>query len=103
MNNTQKIKIAKDFAALHKDDDIREWDIRNKQTQRYFEANDEAHLTIFYNLMGGLYGNIESNAELDDETGELIKEADQFQIEIDSSQSHSGNPIIFDWYGECEE
>jgi hypothetical protein len=77
MNNEQKIQIARDYIAEHKDNNVFDWIPCGSN-------DDEKLLIIFSNLESGVYG-------------EVIEKEDGFEIEISSHDSHSGNPIIFEW------
>ena len=73
MDNAKKIRIAQEFVENHKVSDIDEWQPMNL-------SGDDKLITIYHNIVGGVYG-----------------EARDLEIEISSSDSKSGNPIIFDW------
>ena len=62
----QREQIALDFIELHKDSIRKDWIL-------YTDLE-----TTFYNLIGGVYGDTEDNC-----------------VEISSTESHTGNPIIF--------
>ena len=84
-----KIEIAKAFVDSHKDADIDNWQPMN--------LNDDAKLeSIYNNMVGGVYGECRDNAEYG-EDGEIVTEADEFEIEIASHESASGNPVLFDF------
>lgn len=64
----QREQIALDFINLHKNNIIEEWLLSASSLE-----------SIYYNLVGGVYGDTEDNS-----------------VEISSTESHTGNPIIFD-------
>lgn len=73
MSTAKKLLVAKEFVECHKISDIDEWQPLNL-------SGDDKLITIYNNLAGGLYGEVRD-----------------LEVEIDSSDSKSGNPIIFDW------
>ena len=73
MLNSRKIEIAKEFVDAHKSD-IDDW-------QPFGVRDDEKYLTIFENLIGGVYGGRDEDTD--------------FLVEIGSHESVTGNPIIF--------
>ena len=75
-----KTEIAHDFILSHKAIDVDSW--------TPFDLSGDAKLEkIFNNLMQGLYG--ECN-EVDHLVG-----SGEYEIEIDSHDSRSGNPVLF--------
>ena len=64
----QREQIALNFINLHKNNIIEEWLLSSSSLE-----------SIYYNLVGGVYGDTEDNC-----------------VEISSTESHTGNPIIFD-------
>lgn len=86
MEDTKKIQIAIDFVALHKANDILDW-------QPVGIDGDIKSLTIYHNLNGGVYGDVEyCFDEKGIENGGCI--------EISGFCTESGNPIIFEWDAE---
>ena len=82
-----KVEIAKQFVNLHRHS-INDW------SPKYHVPNmsDEAALLeVYYNLIGGLYGDTDPSGQ-----GELT-------IEIDSHDSKSGYPVLFDFPDLIEE
>ena len=73
MRTAKKLLVAKEFVENHKISDIDEWQPMNL-------SGDDKLITIYDNLAGGLYGEVRD-----------------LEVEIGSSDSKSGNPIIFDW------
>ena len=78
MNDSEKIEVAKEFIALHKNPDVNDWNPIGQSDNKKF-------LEIFSNLEQGIYGNLE-----DDGMG-------NWMVEIGSHESKSGNPITFEW------
>jgi hypothetical protein len=79
-NLTKQEKIARGFVAAHKGKHslIDSWRLPD-----YLYSKKEKYAYIYSNMMLGSYGNCEPlNAVYDDESGEVIKEATEFQIEI---------------------
>jgi len=71
-----KTEIAHDFILSHKKIDLDSW--------TPFDLSGDAKLEqIFNNILQGLYGECE----------EL--ESGEYEIEIDSHDSRSGNPVLF--------
>jgi|VirMetMinimDraft_7_1064189.scaffolds.fasta_scaffold44897_3 hypothetical protein len=64
----QKEKIARNFISQHKNNNVDNW---------LQQASDLE--TVFYNLIGGVYGDTEDDC-----------------VEISGTESYTGNPIIFD-------
>jgi hypothetical protein len=89
MENSKKIEIAKEFVALHKNNNIDDWVLRCAD-------KDQAHIIVYRRLVDGVYGEVRDNAEYDDD-GEIEVEATEFEIEIGRFDSKSGNPVIFEW------
>ena len=73
-----KIKIAADYVALHKDSDLENWTPFNKSKTEKLE-------TIYNNLINHVYGEVR----------EL--ELGRFEIEIGSLESTTGAPILFEF------
>ena len=63
----QREQTALNFINLHKNNIIEEWLLSASSLE-----------SIYYNLVGGVYGDTEDNS-----------------VEISSTESHTGNPIIF--------
>ena len=83
----KKIEIAKEFVDLHRIG-LNAW---SPKYQLPSMSDEAALLEIYYNLVGDAYGNTENNG-----MGELT-------IEIDSRDSMSGNPVLFDFANLSEE
>ena len=83
----KKIDIAKLFVDLHRYG-LNAW---SPKYQLPSMSDEAALLQIYYNLVGGEYGNTENNG-----MGELT-------IEIDSHDSISGNPVLFNFADLSEE
>lgn len=77
----KKIEIAKEFVDLHCYG-LGAW---SPKWQLPSMSDEAALLEIYYNLVGGEYGNTENNG-----MGELT-------IEIDSHASMSGCPLLFEF------
>tara|TARA_R110002012_G_C11403966_1_gene586135 strand:+ start:310 stop:690 length:381 start_codon:yes stop_codon:yes gene_type:complete len=77
----KKIDIAMQFVDFHRYG-LNAW---SPKYQFPSMSDEDALLEIYYNLVGGDYGNTESNL-----LGELT-------VEIDSHDSISGKPILFDF------
>ena len=75
--NINKQKIAIDYIALHKDNNIELW-------QPYGLIGDRKLEEIYSNLVGGVYG-------------EITEEDGEFRVVIDRFDSLSGNPVDFFW------
>lgn len=73
-----KIKIAADYVALHKDSDLENWTPFNK-------SKTEKLLTIYNNLINDVYGEVR----------EL--ELGRFEIEIGAHDSKTGAPVLFEF------
>ena len=89
MTNLEKIELAKDFIQLHKDNQFQSW-IPEKMSE------EKLLLKVFSNLKNGLYGDVTSDAEYDDD-GKITT---MYQIEIGSHESKSGlsrRTSIFSW------
>jgi len=87
MTNLGKIELAKDFIQLHKDNQFQSW-IPEKMSE------EKLLLKVFSNLENGLYGEVTSDAEYDDDDGKITT---MYQIEIGSHESKSGRAHIFAW------
>jgi len=83
----KKIDIAMQFVDLHRYG-LNAWSPKCQFPSR---SDEDALLEIYYDLAGGVYGNTESNR-----MGELT-------VEIDSHDSMSGNPELFDFPNLSEE
>ena len=87
MTNLEKIELAKDFIQLHKDNQFQSW-IPEKMSE------EKLLLRVFSNLENGLYGDVTSDAEYDDDDGKITT---MYEIEIGSHESKSGRAHIFAW------
>ena len=85
----EKLSNAKDFIQLHKETRLQSW-IPEKMSE------EKLLLRVFSNLENGLYGEVTSDAEYDDD-GELVTVSTMYEIEIGSHESKSGRAHIFDW------
>lgn len=88
MKKSEKIAIGKEFVSLHKQNDVNLWQIKPHTDIELM------YLDVFYNLVGGLYGY--SEIEL------MPSDCGSYRVptntmEINGSDSNSGNPIIFEW------
>jgi hypothetical protein len=87
--NSQKIEIAKSFERLHKTP-LSLW-----STDKDYESDNERYLSVYENLIMGVYGDCYGvNAEYD-EDGELIAEATEFEVEVARFESSSDLSEIF--------
>ena len=76
INDKQKIAIAKNFNEHHAMS-VSAW-----TPDKDYASDDEHYLTIYDNLMMGVYGDCYGiNAEYD-EDGELITEATEYEVEV---------------------
>lgn len=73
MNNVMKMSIALRYARLHK--------------ERIKDSLSFDLMDTFFNLETGLYG-------------EVRKEGEDYQIEINSHDSKTGNPVIFEFQND---
>ena len=81
MNDSKRIDIAKNFVVLHR----RGKNAFSTKFQNPARSEDQAYLEIYYNLIGGVYGNLEQYGD-----GEIT-------VEIGSCYSYTRNPILFDF------
>ncbi len=84
MTNDQKIEIAKQFVALHKNDDADTW----LPSERGY--GEKKLLAIYQHLLNGTFGNVRN-----DEYG--------FEIEISGFETKTGNPYLFEWEDDEDE
>ncbi len=76
INDKQKIEIALSFIQLHPTP-ISAW-----SPDKEYVSEDERYLSIYDNLIMGVYGDCYGiNAEYD-EDGELLTEATEFEVEV---------------------
>ena len=76
INDKQKIEIALSFMQLHPTP-ISAW-----SPDKEYVSEDERYLSIYDNLIMGVYGDCYGiNAEYD-EDGELLTEATEFEVEV---------------------
>ena len=87
MTNLEKIELAKDFIRLHKETRLQSWIPENLSEEKLL-------LKVFSNLKNGLYGEVTSDAEYDDDDGKITT---MYEIEIGSHESKSGRAHIFAW------
>lgn len=88
-SDSQKIEIAKNFARLH------EAPFATWTPDKDYVSDDERYLTVYDNLMIGVYGDCYGiNAEYDEE-GELIIEATEFEVQVDQFESKSDHSEVF--------
>jgi hypothetical protein len=87
MNNDQKIQVAKDYVSHHKNDDPDLW----MMNERKF--GDEKLLSIYHHLMAGTFGEVR---RLDYDF------SSEYEIEISSHDSKTGNPVLFTWEEDIE-
>jgi len=85
----EKIELAKDFIFHHKENKLQSWIPENLSEEKLL-------LKVFSNLENGLYGEVASDAEYDDD-GKITTVETMYQIEIGSHESKSGRAHIFDW------
>lgn len=81
MKEESKKEIAERFIDAHKHSNIEEWHLSSA-------SESGKLLEVYDNLMGGLYGDIKTENDID------------FVVEISKSDSVSANPIIFEWQDE---
>ena len=93
MKRLNKIAIAKEYIALHKDNNVDDWSAR---FQAFDMAEDDKYAHIYDRLMDNDYGEVRHDAEWS-EDDVLIKPATKFEIEISRFDSKTGNPVIFEW------
>ncbi len=88
-NDSQKIVIAKNFAQLH------EAPFALWTPDKDYLSEDDRYLTVYDNLIMGVYGDCYGvNAEYD-EAGELINEATEFEVEVDQFESINDHNAMF--------
>ena len=85
----EKIELAKDFIFHHKENKLQSWIPENLSEEKLL-------LKVFSNLENGLYGEVASDAEYDDD-GKITTVETMYQIEIGSHESKSGRAHIFAW------
>ena len=90
LTTLNKIEVAKDFVALHKENNVSEW-------QPLFDDSDKQWLAIFSSLENEVYGSVRDNGYYDDDDCEVYVEPTEWEIEVSSFESKSGNPIVFNW------
>lgn len=78
--NEQRIEVATNFVESHRC--CEEW------KERLY--NDDDYLTVYHNILGGVFGDCEEY-DKDEADGE-------HRIEISGHESLSGNPVLFDFY-----
>lgn len=89
IDDKQKIDIAKKFALLHPEP-FAMWAKGKENT-----SDDEYYLTVFDDLIAGVYGDCYGiNAEFDGE-GNQIQEATKYEIDVDRFELSDVNPEIF--------
>ena len=89
MKNNKKIEIAKDFVASHIDNDVRDW-------QPVGTDDDKKYLLIYSSLKNGQYGTVHHNGSYDD-GGNIIYGPSDFYVEIDTIESATNKPVLFEW------
>lgn len=82
MTDKRRIEIGREFVALHKNSNIDEWLVNGK-------TEDERYLDVYHNLDGHVFGCLEVVEKFDD--------TEEYQITISSTDSRSGDPILFSW------
>ncbi|RIZ65123.1 MAG: hypothetical protein D0531_11315 [Methylococcales bacterium] len=99
ITDKQKIEIAISFMQLHPTT-VSAW-----SPDKEYESDDEQHLSIYDNLIMGVYGDCYGiNAEYD-EDGELLTEATEFEIEVVQFETPNDPPekFTFEIYTEPTE
>ena len=91
-----KIETAKRYIDLHRVSEHWKW--IDAAGVNHMSESDK-YLTIYNRLANGVYGTVTDNAEHDSDSEET-KAATEFAIEIDSHDSATGNPVIFEWCAE---
>lgn len=81
MTDDKRRETAKNFVALHKENDIENW-------TAFLTGEQDPLLTIYYNLMEEA-----TCTNIDEESSDCAK----FYCEIGSHESKSGNPILFEF------
>ncbi|MEY3289660.1 MAG: hypothetical protein RLZZ419_1902 [Pseudomonadota bacterium] len=88
-SDSQKIAIAKSFAQLH------EAPFALWTPDKDYLSEDERYLSVYDNLIMGVYGDCYGvNAEYD-EAGDLINEATEFEVEVDQFESNTDHSAMF--------
>ena len=88
-SDSQKIKIAKNFAKLH-ETPFAVW-----TPDEDYLSEDDRYLAAYENLIIGIYGDCYGiNAEYDEE-GNLITEATEFEVEVDRFEAKGDRGEIF--------
>jgi len=90
MTNQQKMAIALEYVGLHLLRDIALWEPLDV-------LGDEKLLSIFSNLEEGLYGEVTSDEETD-EDGNIISPATRYSVEIYRYESKYCAAVEFEWY-----
>jgi hypothetical protein len=89
ISDSQKIQIAKNFAKLHQTQ-FTAW----TPTKDYL-SEDDRYLTVYDNLIMGVYGDCYGvNAEYDEDDN-LIQEATEFEVEVEGFGSTAEQVEVF--------
>ena len=90
--NREQIEIAKKFVDLHGDyggtmGGVEAW---THKLERLTTSNDEAYQNIYFSLIGGEYGEVRCIVDQYMSVPDIY-----YEIEINSSESYSGYPVLF--------
>ncbi|MDO9423500.1 MAG: hypothetical protein Q7T40_04855 [Methylobacter sp.] len=89
ISDSQKIQIAKNFAGLH------QMQITTWTPTKDYLSEDDRYLTVYDNLIIGVYGDCYGiNAEYDEDDN-LIQEATEFEVEIEGFGSTAEQAEVF--------
>lgn len=85
----KKIAIATDFVSRHGNNVVEAW-------PPHLVFGNKKWLAIFANLQDGIYGDVTSDEETDDD-GNIVAAATYYRVEIGRFASASGCSVEFEW------
>jgi len=89
ISDSQKIQIAKRFAKLHQTP-FAAW-----TPDEDYTSEDDRYLTVYDNLINGVFGDCYGlNAEYDEDDN-LIQEATEFEVSVEGFESKGQAEIFF--------
>lgn len=86
MDDSERIEIAKDYIAKHRISDVDKW-------QPFGIYGNDKYLTIYQNMISGLYGTTHSIEQHDENCVE-------YNLEVSGHDTSNGKPVLFWWFDD---
>jgi hypothetical protein len=94
MDNNERIDIAKDYVAVHKDNDVSRW-------QPLVLYGNAKYLVIYKQLINGLYRQVTCVDQVLSDSGDILHHGMEYQVEISAIDTRSQKSVVFWWYDDA--